>query len=323
MRRPTRSCARSSCASAASTRSSCGSQTPRRCPTAPRPTTAGSFLEHWAALAEIMATFEIILLQEVPGNAKKREEAVTIFHELLSRATEKGKSWSYVHSIPAGVGGLAPASGQTDVHAAFVKQGLDIEACTTWTHAEIEPRRGHPRPTTGERAAHPRQSRGRQPPALRGDERAPAAHEPPAGPRPAAAGAAEGLRRGCAAATRLASTASRRRRGRARARRRACVLHVIAGDFNVYPGATTPPEACDGTTPDPREAKQTYGLSAAGFVATVGAPRLRRGSRITTTSWWITTPTPATCATRACCGWRCSTRTPAPTRKRASPITTP
>ena len=35
------------------------------------------------------------------------------------------------------------------------------------------------------------------------------------------------------------------------------------------PGATSPPERCDGSTPDPREAKQTYGLSAAGFVATV------------------------------------------------------
>ena len=44
---------------------------------------------------------------------------------------------------------------------------------------------------------------------------------------------------------------------------------IIAGDFNVYPGATKPPEACDGSSPDPREAEQVYKLSAAGFVATV------------------------------------------------------
>jgi endonuclease/exonuclease/phosphatase family metal-dependent hydrolase len=243
---------------------------PKTLPDGTEANDGGLLLEHWAALAELMATFEIIVLQEVPGNAKKREEAVSIFHELLSRATEKGKSWSYVHSIPAGVGGVAPASGQTDTHAAFVKQGLDIEACTTWTHAK---NRDGVTEVPLDYCPLMLLIRDKREGANRQRFVVTSVHLPPVSRRrdrdlqlPALLQGYGAQIRGCDAFAKHRISAppeDARQRGDER------VLHVIAGDFNVYPGATEPPEQCDGSTPDPREAKQTYGLSAAGFVATV------------------------------------------------------
>ena len=243
---------------------------PKTLPDGTEANDGGVLLEHWAALAEIMATCEIILLQEVPGNAKKREEAVTIFHELLSRATEKGKSWCYVHSIPAGVGGLAPASGQTDTHAAFVKQGIDIEACTTWTHAK---NRDGVTEVPLDYCPLMLLVRDNREGANRQRFVVTSVHLPPANRKRDRDLQLPALLQGYGAQVRGCDAFSKRRISAppedARQRGDERVLHVIAGDFNVYPGATEPREKCDGSSPDPREAEQIYKLSAAGFVATV------------------------------------------------------
>ena len=243
---------------------------PKTLPDGTEANDGGVLLEHWAALAELMATFEIIVMQEVPGNAKKREEAISIFLELLSRGTEKGRSWSYVHSIPAGVGGLAPASGQTDTHAAFVKQGLDIEACTTWTHAK---NRDGVTEVPLDYCPLMLLIRDNREGANRQRFVVTSVHLPPVSRHRARDLQLPALLQGYGAQVRGCGAFSKHRISAppedAREHGAERVLHVIAGDFNVYPGATTPPEGCDGTTPDPREAKQTYGLSAAGFVATV------------------------------------------------------
>ena len=184
-------------------------------------------------------------------------------------ATEPGKHWTYVHSLPAGKGGLA-ASGHTDVHAAFVKDGIEIQACTTWTHAKTrdgaaevaldycplmlllrDNREGANRQRFVVTSVH-------LPPANRKDDRDLQL--------PALLHGYGAQVRGCAAFAKHRISAppeGARQRGSER------VLHIIAGDFNVYPGATNPPEKCNGSTLDPREAKQVYGLSAAGFVTTL------------------------------------------------------
>lgn len=229
-----------------------------------------TLLVHWKALADVMAECEVILMQEVPGNHAKREAVINQFLYLLHAATEPGKHWTYVHSLPAGKGGISPPSGHADVHAAFVKQGIEIQACTTWTHAK-----------TRDGAAEVALDycplmlllRDNREGANRQRFVVTSVHLPPVSRKrdrdlqlPALLHGYGAQVRGCAAFSKHRISAppeGARQRGAER------VLHIIAGDFNVYPGLTEPREKCDGSNPDPREAKQVYGLSAAGFVTTL------------------------------------------------------
>ena len=73
-------------------------------------TDGGVLLQHWQALAQIMGGFDVILMQEIPGEEKTREERIHLFLEMLAHGTEQGLKWSYVHSLPSGVGGLSSTS---------------------------------------------------------------------------------------------------------------------------------------------------------------------------------------------------------------------
>ena len=91
-------------------------------------------LQHWQALASIMAGFDVIVMQEIPGNEKLREERIMVFLTMLAKATVEGRTWSHVHSIPS-----AKAGGNKECHIAFVKSPLTIEKVHTWQSAGVAP----------------------------------------------------------------------------------------------------------------------------------------------------------------------------------------
>lgn len=91
-------------------------------------------LQHWQALASIMANFDVIVLQEIPGNEKLREQRIMVFLTMLSKGTAEGRTWSYVNSIPS-----AKAGGNKECHVAFVRSPLVIEKVHSWQSAGVAP----------------------------------------------------------------------------------------------------------------------------------------------------------------------------------------
>ncbi len=91
-------------------------------------------LQHWQALASIMAGFDVVVMQEIPGNEKLREERIAVFSTMLANGTTEGREWSCVHSIPSG-----KAGGPKECHVAFVKSPLVIEKVQTWKSAGVAP----------------------------------------------------------------------------------------------------------------------------------------------------------------------------------------
>jgi hypothetical protein len=91
-------------------------------------------LQHWQALASIMAGFDVIVMQEIPGNEKLREERIMVFLTMLTKGTAEGRTWSYVNSIPS-----SKAGGNKECHVAFVKSPLTIEKVYTWQSAGVAP----------------------------------------------------------------------------------------------------------------------------------------------------------------------------------------
>ena len=91
-------------------------------------------LQHWQALASIMAGFDVVVMQEIPGNEKLREERISVFLTMLVKGTAEGRTWSYVHSVPSG-----KAGGNKECHVAFVKSPLTIEKVYTWQSAGVAP----------------------------------------------------------------------------------------------------------------------------------------------------------------------------------------
>ena len=91
-------------------------------------------LQHWQALASIMAGFDVIVMQEIPGNEKLREERIMVFLTMLTNGTAEGRTWTYVHSVPS-----SKAGGNKECHVAFVKSPLTIEKVYTWQSAGVAP----------------------------------------------------------------------------------------------------------------------------------------------------------------------------------------
>ena len=91
-------------------------------------------LQHWQALASIMAGFDVIVMQEIPGHEKLREERIMVFLTMLSKGTAEGREWTYVNSIPS-----SKAGGNKECHVAFVKSPLTIEKVYTWQSAGVAP----------------------------------------------------------------------------------------------------------------------------------------------------------------------------------------
>ena len=214
-------------------------------------TDGGVLLQHWQALAQIMGGFDVILMQEIPGEKKTREERINLFLEMLSRGTEQGLRWSYVHSLPSGVGGLSSTSNK-EVHAAFVKQPLTIEQVDSWTEADTvvldysplqllisDPRGGPPGGTQ--------------------EYLVTSVHLPPSDRAKKRDDSLKAMLRDYPNRARAAFKVAVTDKGAKDARsNREHVIHCIVGDFNVFPGRE------DKTTKE-----EVYGLTKAGFVATV------------------------------------------------------
>ena len=214
-------------------------------------TDGGLLLQHWQALAQIMGGFDIILMQEIPGEEKTREERITLFLEMLSRGTEQGLEWSYVASLPSGVGGLN-ATSHKEVHAAFVKKPLTIEQVDSWIEAD-----------TVNLDYSPLQLLIRDP---RGGPAGGAqkylvtsVHLPPSDRAKKRDDSLKAILRDYPNRARDRFKQAMTAKGAKDARSNdAQVIHCIVGDFNVFPGLE------DKTTKE-----EVYGLTKCGFVATV------------------------------------------------------
>ena len=52
----------------------------------------------WLMLAAVMSSYDVIVMQEIPGRATLCKARMDIFHQLLYEATEPGRNWTSIHS---------------------------------------------------------------------------------------------------------------------------------------------------------------------------------------------------------------------------------
>ena len=86
--------------------------------------------QKWLALASRMADFDVIVLQEVPGTKKVMDQKIETFASMLNIATEPGREWSAVNSQKSGKGAKVVGTG-AEVHVCFVKSPVVFEAWST------------------------------------------------------------------------------------------------------------------------------------------------------------------------------------------------
>ena len=86
--------------------------------------------QKWLTLAARMADFDVILLQEVPGTEKVMNEKVETFAAMLDIATEEGQFWTAVSSQKSGKDGKVVGPG-AEVHVCFVKSPLAFKSWNT------------------------------------------------------------------------------------------------------------------------------------------------------------------------------------------------
>ena len=86
--------------------------------------------QKWLTLAARMADFDAILLQEVPGTEKIMNEKVETFAAMLDIATEEGQFWTAVSSQKSGKDGKVVGPG-AEVHVCFIKSPLEFKSWNT------------------------------------------------------------------------------------------------------------------------------------------------------------------------------------------------
>ena len=86
--------------------------------------------QKWLTLAAIMADFDVIVLQEVPGTEKVMNEKVETFAAMLDIATEEGLFWTAVSSQKSGKDGKMVGAG-AEVHVCFVKSPVEFKDWNT------------------------------------------------------------------------------------------------------------------------------------------------------------------------------------------------
>ena len=84
----------------------------------------------WLTLAAKMADFDVIVLQEVPGTEKVMNEKVETFAAMLGIATEEGQYWTAVSSQKSGKDGKVVGPG-AEVHVCFVKSPVQFSNWST------------------------------------------------------------------------------------------------------------------------------------------------------------------------------------------------
>ncbi len=96
--------------------------------------------QKWLTLAAIMADFDVIMLQEVPGAEKTMNEKVETFAAMLDIATEEGHYWTAVSSQKSGKDGKTVGPG-AEVHVCFVKSPVELKSWSTLRkvgHTELD-----------------------------------------------------------------------------------------------------------------------------------------------------------------------------------------
>jgi endonuclease/exonuclease/phosphatase family metal-dependent hydrolase len=86
--------------------------------------------QKWLTLASRMADFDIIVLQEVPGAEKVMDQKIETFASMLDIATEAGREWSAVNSQKSGKNGKVVGPG-AEVHVCFVKSPVQFKGWNT------------------------------------------------------------------------------------------------------------------------------------------------------------------------------------------------
>ena len=86
--------------------------------------------QKWLTLAAKMADFDVILLQEVPGTEKVMNEKVETFAAMLDIATDEGQFWTAMSSQKSGKDGKVVGPG-AEVHVCFIKSPLEFKGWGT------------------------------------------------------------------------------------------------------------------------------------------------------------------------------------------------
>ena len=79
----------------------------------------------WLMLAAVMSSYDVIVMQEIPGRKALCEARMKVFHDMLHLATEPDSQWTAVHSRVSGKDGKTEGPG-AEVHVAFVKSPVKI-----------------------------------------------------------------------------------------------------------------------------------------------------------------------------------------------------
>ena len=86
--------------------------------------------QKWLTLAARMADFDVILLQEVPGTEKVMDQKIETFANMLDIATEEGREWSAINSQKSGKDGKVVGPG-AEVHVCFLKSPVQFKSWNT------------------------------------------------------------------------------------------------------------------------------------------------------------------------------------------------
>ena len=86
--------------------------------------------QKWLTLASRMADFDVIVLQEVPGTEKVMNQKIETFASMLDIATEEGREWSAINSQKSGKDGKVVGPG-AEVHVCFVKSPVQFKGWNT------------------------------------------------------------------------------------------------------------------------------------------------------------------------------------------------
>jgi len=86
--------------------------------------------QKWLTLAALMADFDVIMLQEIPGTENVLNEKIETFAAMLDVATEEGRVWTAVTSQKSGKGGKLMGPG-AEVHVCFVKSPVQLKHWNT------------------------------------------------------------------------------------------------------------------------------------------------------------------------------------------------
>ena len=200
----------------------------------------------WLMLAAVMSSYDVIVMQEIPGRDTLCKARMDIFHQLLYEATEEGRNWTSIHSRVSGKDGKTSGAG-AEVHAAFVKEPVTMQKWDTLEKVGVtrldyaplqlllhDPRFADPADRNFVLTS---------------------VHLPPRDRADARDDQLSALLRHYAAVD--TSEYRMQQPFRPNKESKCAPMHIIAGDFNAFPGKLGP------------DGEELYGLTKAGFVTKI------------------------------------------------------